>query len=193
MHIIKIFHDFCEDCSALINQHGIYCNSVFDTQIAHRVISTATQNLGNGSNENQIGLNTLLQKYLGAEVQNTNKKAISKQMKLDDTFWHTVRPLSEQMLEYAAQDVIFLPMVYEKMQAYFFVPWVERHCNSRGEMTFENITVLTKIFNDTKKCLQYATINNDVRDLSSLQMGREIVAFIKNYRKDVIFCSLNLG
>ncbi len=59
-HIIKIFHDFCEDCSALINQHGVYCNSVFDTQIANRVISTATQNLGNGSNENQIGLNTLL-------------------------------------------------------------------------------------------------------------------------------------
>ena len=94
-HIIKIFHDFCEDCSALINQYGVYCNSVFDTQIAHRVISTATQSLGNGSNENQVGLNTLLQKYLGADVQNTNKKAISKQMKNDETFWHTVRPLSE--------------------------------------------------------------------------------------------------
>ena len=93
--IIKIFHDFCEDCSALINQYGVYCNSVFDTQIAHRVISTATQSLGNGSNENQVGLNTLLQKYLGADVQNTNKKAISKQMKNDETFWHTVRPLSE--------------------------------------------------------------------------------------------------
>lgn len=152
-HIIKIFHDFCEDCSALINQHGVYCNSVFDTQIAHRVISTATRDLGNGSNENQIGLNTLLQKYLGAEVQNSYKKDISHQMKLDETFWHTVRPLSEEMLEYAAQDVIFLPRVYEKMQPYFFVPWVERHCNSRGEMTFENITVQAKIFNDTKKCL----------------------------------------
>ena len=114
-NIVKIFHDFCEDCSALINQHGVYCNSVFDTQIAHRVISTATQNLGNGSNENQIGLNTLLQKYLGAEVQNDYKKTISKQMKMDDSFWHTLRPLSEQMLEYAAQDVIFLPRVYEQM------------------------------------------------------------------------------
>jgi hypothetical protein len=193
VHIIKIFHDFCEDCSALINQHGVYCNSVFDTQIAHRVISTATQNLGNGSNENQIGLNTLLQKYLGAEVQNTNKKDISKKMKMDETFWHTLRPLSEQMLEYAAQDVIFLPRVYEKMQAFFFVPWVERQCNSRGEMTFENITVLAKIFNDTKKCLQYATINNDIKDCTVLQSGREILAFIKNYRRDVIFCSLNLG
>lgn len=55
--IIKIFHDFCEDCSALINQHGVYCQGVFDTQIAHRVISVATRSLGNGGNENQIGLN----------------------------------------------------------------------------------------------------------------------------------------
>lgn len=30
-HIVKIFHDFCEDCSALINHYGVYCNSVFDT------------------------------------------------------------------------------------------------------------------------------------------------------------------
>ena len=71
-NIIKIFHDFCEDCSALINSHGVYCSRVFDTQIAHRVISTSTQNLGN-SNQNQIGLNQLLQKYLGEQVQNTNK------------------------------------------------------------------------------------------------------------------------
>lgn len=68
---------------------------MFDTQIAHRAISTATQNLGNGSNENQIGLNLLLQKYLGADVQNTNKIDIAKKMKLDETFWHTERPLSE--------------------------------------------------------------------------------------------------
>lgn len=113
-------------------------------------------------------------------------------MRLDETFWHSVRPLSEQMLEYAAQDVIFLPRVYEKMQPYFYVPWVERHCNSCGELTFENITVQAKIFSDTKKCLQYATINNDVKDVSQLQPGHEIVAFIKNYRRDVIFCSLNL-
>jgi len=71
---------------------------------------------------------------------------------------------------------------------------MERHCNSRGELTFENITVLQKIFNDTQKCHQYATINNDIKDIQTLEPGREIVAFIKNYhRQDVIFCSLNLG
>ena len=69
------------------------------------------------------------------------------------------------MLEYAAQDVIFLPHVYEQMQPYFFVPWVERHCNARGEMTFENTNVQAKIFTDTMKCHQYATINNDIKDI----------------------------
>lgn len=37
-HIMKIFHDFCEDQSALINQYNLVCDFVFDTQIAHRVI-----------------------------------------------------------------------------------------------------------------------------------------------------------
>ena len=98
------------------------------------------------------------------------------------------------MLEYAAQDVIFLPRVYEKMQAFFFVPWVERHCNPvNGQMNFEHTNVITKIFSDSQKCLQYASINNDIKDLSQLRNGQEIIAFIKNYRKDVIYCSLNLG
>ena len=64
--IIKIFHDFCEDGSALINQYGVYCTSVFDTQIAHRVVSSVVQNFGDGSNQNQIGLNSLLHEYLGS-------------------------------------------------------------------------------------------------------------------------------
>ena len=42
---------------------------------------------------------------------------------------------------------------------------MERHCNARGDFTFENITVLQKIFNDTAKCNQYATINNDIKDI----------------------------
>jgi ribonuclease D len=30
-NILKIFHDFCEDQSALINQYNVVCNNVFDT------------------------------------------------------------------------------------------------------------------------------------------------------------------
>ena len=29
--IMKIFHDFCEDQSALINQYNLVCDFVFDT------------------------------------------------------------------------------------------------------------------------------------------------------------------
>ena len=98
------------------------------------------------------------------------------------------------MLEYAAQDVIFLPQVFEQMEKFLHLPYMERNCNSRGELTFESITVLQKIFHDTSKCNQYATINNDIKDIDMVEPGREIVAFIKNYhRQDVIFCSLNLG
>lgn len=126
-------------------------------------------------------------------MQNAEKKVISKQMKNDETFWHTQRPLSEQMLEYAAQDVIFLPEVYAQMEQYMSVPYMERAINSRGEMYFSPITVMAKIFHDSQKCLQYANINNDIKEIRTLERGREIVAFIKNYRRDVIFCSLNLG
>ena len=47
--------------------------------------------------------------------------------------------------------------------------------------------------NDSNKCISYANINNDIKDISELVIGREFLAFIKNYRGDVIYCSLNLG
>ena len=55
------------------------------------------------------------------------------------------------------------------------------------------MTVLDKILADTRKCREYARINADVKDFREMQIGREIVAFIKNYRRDVIYCSLNIG
>ena len=58
---------------------------------------------------------------------------------------------------------------------------------------FQSITVLDKILNDTRKCTDYAKINCDVKEPKAMQIGREIVAFIKNYRRDVIYCSLNIG
>jgi len=46
------------------------------------------------------------------------------------------------MLEYAAQDVIFLPLVYEVMEKYLPFPYSERYTNARGEVWHENITIL---------------------------------------------------
>ena len=63
--------------------------------------------------------------YLGAQIQNTNKEAITHLMKKDENFWHTQRPLTREMLQYAAQDALFLPAVYDKMKDYFQIPYIE--------------------------------------------------------------------
>jgi hypothetical protein len=101
--------------------------------------------------------------------------------------------LTREMLQYAAQDALFLPSVYDKMKEYFTIPYIDRTSSPSGEPVFTSVTVLEKILADTKKCREYARINTDVKDFREMQIGREIVAFIKNYRRDVIYCSLNLG
>ena len=58
--IVKVFHDFTEDTSALVNQYGVHCDRVFDTQIAHRLLkkdSTEPRDMN-------INLNSLLHQYL---------------------------------------------------------------------------------------------------------------------------------
>jgi ribonuclease D len=62
-NIVKIFHDFCEDTSALVNQFGVHCERVFDTQIAHRLFKSSSEN----PKDSNISLNALLQSYLGVE------------------------------------------------------------------------------------------------------------------------------
>ena len=117
--IMKIFHDFCEDQSALINQFNVVCNFVFDTQIAHRVICQALLHSTKQVNyqDNNISLNDLLTTYL--DVINTKKVEMSYNMKNNDEFWE-IRPLTADMIDYATQDVIYLPKVYTKMQNLYF-------------------------------------------------------------------------
>ena len=84
--VIKIFHDFCEDSSALYNFHNITCQKVFDSQIAHRILQDATNGSlldcqKQNSNYRQISLNDLLFYYLGAQTQNTQKEKIAQHMR----------------------------------------------------------------------------------------------------------------
>ena len=86
-------------------------------------------------------------------------------MREDEEFWHKKRPLSKEMLEYAAQDVIFLPKVFEVMKKYFQYPYMEKFFNysSGGSLTFLTITVFQKVMADSNKCLRYASINNNIK------------------------------
>lgn len=82
--IVKIFHDFCEDTSALVNQFGVHCENVFDTQIAHRMWKQGSED----PKDSNISLNALLQMYLG--VENDQKDSIVSQMTMDPDMWWQV-------------------------------------------------------------------------------------------------------
>jgi exonuclease 3'-5' domain-containing protein 1 len=114
--IMKIFHDFCEDQSALTNQFNVFCDFVFDTQIAHRVIQQALKKTPKLVNceDNNISLSKLLQHYI--DVTHTKKRVIADQMRDNDSFWER-RPLNKDMIQYATQDVLYLPQVYQRMQS----------------------------------------------------------------------------
>jgi len=60
---VKMFHDVCEDTSALVKQYGVHCERVFDTQIAHRTLNKLSEN----PKDMNISLNALLSFYLGVE------------------------------------------------------------------------------------------------------------------------------
>lgn len=84
--VIKVFHDFCEDTSALVKQYEVHCDGVFDTQIAHRLLSEGSDD----PRDMNISLNSLLQRYINSE--NSKKDAIVGMMKSDPDFWWKVSP-----------------------------------------------------------------------------------------------------
>lgn len=58
----------------------------------------------------------MLQQYI--DVTHTKKEEIGQVMKRDDCFWER-RPFTKDMIQYATQDVLYLPQVYQRMQSEF--------------------------------------------------------------------------
>lgn len=88
--IIKVFHDFCEDAASLISHYGVQSERVFDTEIAHRLISNYV-NPSKLAENNSISLNKLLKTYL--ELSNELKDYMSDKLKTNITIWEKVRDI----------------------------------------------------------------------------------------------------
>jgi ribonuclease D len=88
----KIFHAPGEDLT-LLQLKGCKPRNIFDTERSARLL-----------NQEFFSLNNLLQHYLGKDLDKSQQK----------TDW-IKRPLSNQQLEYAANDVLFLPQLYRQM------------------------------------------------------------------------------
>ena len=109
--ITKVFHSASQDLEIFFNLYGKIPAPVFDTQIAASA-------LGYGE---QVSYAYLANKICGITLD----KSLSR------TAWHR-RPLSDEELRYAANDVKYLAEIYrhlgQKLESYQRSHWVEDEC-----------------------------------------------------------------
>lgn len=102
-----VFHDADYDLRLLKLEHGFNAFNLFDTRIAAQLL-----------NEPGVGLAALLEKYLGVHLDKRFQRAD----------W-SARPLSGEMLEYAAADTHHLPnlrdVLREQLQQQGRLEWAE--------------------------------------------------------------------
>src|SRR5215207_5789408 len=90
-----VFHDADYDLRLLDREYGFRATGVFDTRIAAQLL-----------NEPGVGLAALLEKYMGVQLDERFQRAD----------W-SARPLSAEMLEYAAADTRHLPGLRDRLRA----------------------------------------------------------------------------
>lgn len=94
--ITKVMHSGRQDMEIFYNLHGKPPSPVFDTQIAALLLGYA----------DQIGYANLVKEMLGVELDKLHTRAD----------W-SLRPLTADQLQYAADDVVYLADIYRKMTA----------------------------------------------------------------------------
>ncbi|XP_054159782.1 uncharacterized protein LOC128957995 [Oppia nitens] len=127
--IKKVFHGCEDDSYALHRDFGVVLNNFIDTQAVHTVISSSTEiskdmvvsgggggSCGQQSSSEAIGLNGLFELY-GGYGCNPLKAVVKKRYVGNSNYWCS-RPLTEEMIYYAAYDVYVLLGIYLKMLSY---------------------------------------------------------------------------
>ena len=92
--ILKIFHACTQDMEIILRETGVLPAPVFDTQIAATLL---------GKNQ-QASYALLVSQYCNVELANKDSF----------TDWSR-RPLSRSQIQYAADDVLYLPEIHQKM------------------------------------------------------------------------------
>lgn len=89
-----VFHDADYDLRLLHQDYGWHVNNIFDTRIAAQLLGLKS-----------IGLAALLEQYFGVKVDKKYQRAD----------W-SVRPLTQSMLDYAAQDTMYLLELRDRLK-----------------------------------------------------------------------------
>lgn len=94
--IVKLFHAGSQDLEILYREIGVLPKPVFDTQIAAALLG----------HTQQLGYASLVYAECGVQLK-----------KIDSFTDWSRRPLSQSQLAYAADDVVYLPKLYQTMHA----------------------------------------------------------------------------
>ena len=113
-----VFHDADYDLRLLDREYGFHPNNIFDTRIAAQLL-----------NEPGVGLAALLEKHLGIRLDKRFQRAD----------W-SARPLSPEMLDYAAADTRHLPelrdILREQLRARNRLAWAEEEFGLLTQIRF---------------------------------------------------------
>lgn len=94
--VVKVLHSARQDLEVFYDLRGVAPAPVFDTQIASALLGF----------EDQIGYATLVEELAAVKLDKLHTR----------TDWST-RPLTKEQLDYAADDVRYLPQIYDKLTA----------------------------------------------------------------------------
>jgi ribonuclease D len=95
--IVKVLHAADNDIRLLRRDYKFDFQNIFDTHRAALILGFK-----------QLSLEKMITQFVGVELK--------KSKKIQRSRWDN-RPLTEEQLEYAVQDVIYLPALYEKQSA----------------------------------------------------------------------------
>lgn len=166
--VVKVTHDCREDASALLSQFDVQLANVFDVQVAHTMLQEQE-----ASRPYQISLNELLKKTL--KLENEGQHPMAERMKEDPNLWF-YRPLPEEMLSYAVQDAMYLPLLH----------W--RLCSALGDPSGGSVLQRSQQYVD------YASMNMHLQSPKAVERrGLRLQAMLATRTKDTLYFKLNLG
>jgi ribonuclease D len=104
-----------------------------------------------------ISLNDLLKEYLN--FNHSMKNELHNDMKNDPYFWKK-RPITEKMLDYTADDVLYLDKIYSI---------IKTNCEKGN---YKNLT-FDRIQYECKKYLEYCKINLGVKNFNKISIEKD--------------------
>lgn len=157
-NVIKVIHDCRNDSVNLNKQFGILLRNVFDTQSAHAVLQFQNHQKQVYKVKN-VSLNTLCEIY-GAAI-NPMKDQLKNVYRRDQKYWAR-RPLTRDMLLYAAGDVLVLinELLYANMASSITMEFRTLF----SELCTEQILMLVRPV-EVKLRKKQRKINTEVADL----------------------------